>query len=192
MRVIKTFEDYFNGNTSESEENYPAGTASDPMSPWNKEDSETDRNISMNQSDIKFDLVASDYSEYAILKEKATGKMFVVAFEPNEMEDYVEFEKIPAGKDEEGMEEYEYEYKSPDKYAIEAFTTDKARESGTGKGMEGFKNSMVTELDKELAEDLYKSFEEFVDKYRNVGYRKEEIGNVEDIMSVLKEFLASL
>ena len=99
MKVLKTFEDFSIGNTSESNDNYPAGAANDPNAPWNKEDYDTDRNSTLKQSDLKFDLVASDFSEYAILKEKSTGKMFAVAFEPDELEDYVEYEKIPVGRE---------------------------------------------------------------------------------------------
>jgi hypothetical protein len=192
MKAIKTFEDFFAGNTSESDDNYAPGTANDPSAPWNQEDYDTDRNVSLKQSDLKFALVASDFSEYAIVKEKATGKMFAIAFEPDELSDYVEYEKIPAGKDDDGMVEYEYEYLKPDKYAIEAFVTDSARKEGTAKGIAGLESFMVTEIDKELAQDLYKNFEEFTDKYQTTSYRKEEIANVRNMMDVLKEFLASL
>ena len=191
MKSIKTFEDFFNGNTSESNDNYPAGTANDPNAPWNKEDYDTDRNSTLKQSDLKFDLVASDFSEYAILKEKSTGKMFAVAFEPDELEDYVEYEKIPVGRDEDGGMDYDYEYLEPDDYSIEAYVTDKARQEGTSKGIDGLENSMVTEIDEELAKDLHKSFEEFVDKYQSVSYRKEEIKKVKNMMEVLKGILDS-
>lgn len=191
MKSIKTFEDFFTGSTSESNDNYPPGSANDPNAPWNKEDYDTDRNVSLKQSDLKFDLVASDFTEYAILKEKTTGKMFAVAFEPDELEDYVEYEKIPAGKGEEGMMDYDYEYLEPDDYAIEAYVTDQVREKGTSKGIEGLENSMVTEIDEELAKDLYKSFEEFVDKYESVFYRKEEIKKVRNMLDVLKGILDS-
>jgi hypothetical protein len=191
MKSIKSFEDFSIGNTSESNDNYPAGTANDPNAPWNKEDYDTDRNSTLKQSDLKFDLVASDFSEYVILKEKSTGKMFAVAFEPDELEDYVEYEKIPVGRDEDGDMGYDYEYLEPDDYSIEAYATDKARQEGTSKGIDGLENSMVTEIDEELAKDLHKSFEEFVDKYQSVSYRKEEIKKVKNMMEVLKGILDS-
>jgi hypothetical protein len=70
MKSIKTFEDFFNGNTSESNDNYPPGAANDPSAPWNKEDYDTDREVNLKQAEIKFEVVATDHREFAILKEK--------------------------------------------------------------------------------------------------------------------------
>jgi hypothetical protein len=126
MKSIKTFEDFFNGITSESNDNYPPGAANDPSAPWNKEVYDTDREVNLKPSEIKIEVIATDHREFAILKEKATGKMFMFGFEPSEMEEYVEYEMIPVGRDEDGIE-YEYEYMVPDDYAIEAFATENAR-----------------------------------------------------------------
>jgi hypothetical protein len=63
--------------------------------------------------------------------------MFAVAFEPDELEDYVEYEKIPVGRDEDGDMGYDYEYLEPDDYSIEAYVTDQVRQKGTSKGIDG-------------------------------------------------------
>jgi hypothetical protein len=191
MKSIKTFEDFFNGNTSESNDNYPPGAANDPSAPWNKEDYDTDREVNLKPSEIKFEVIATDHREFAILKEKATGKMFMVGFEPSEMEEYVEYEMIPVGRDEDGIE-YEYEYMDPDDYAIEAFATEKVRNEGTGKGLYDFESSKVAEIDMELAKDMYDSLVQFLDKYSSSNTRKDEIKKVQKMVEVLKGLLENL
>ena len=191
MKSIKTFEDFFTGSTSESNDNYAPGSAYDPNAPWNKEDYDTDREVNLKPAEIKFEVVATDHREFAILKEKATGKMFMVGFEPSEMEEYVEYERIPVGRDEDGIE-YEYEYMEPDDYAIEAFATDKARNEGTGKGLSDFESSKVAEIDMELAKDMYDSLVQFLDKYSFSNTRQDEMKKVQKMVEVLKGLLENI
>ena len=191
MKVIKSFDDFSITPTFESGDNYPAGAANDPSAPWNKEDYDTDREVNLKPSEIKFEVVATDHREFAILKEKATGKMFMVGFDPSEMEEYVEYERIPVGRDEDGIE-YEYEYMEPDDYAIEAFATDKARNEGAGKGLYDFESSKVAEIDMELAKDMYDSLVQFLDKYSSSNNRKDEMKKVQKMVEVLKGLLENL
>lgn len=191
MKTLKTFDSFINSSALESNENFPPGAANDPSAPYNMPNYDVERDITIKPFDLKFKIVATDYKEFAILKEKSSGKMFMVGFSPEDLQDFVEYEKIPAGRNEDGIE-YEYEYLEPDDYSIEAYATDKINTEGAGKGLDDFESSKVSEIDAELAQNMSDSLEEFVRMYASSNFRKDEIKKVQDMILVLKEILETI
>lgn len=190
MKTLKTFDSFFKSSTLESNDNFPPGAANDPSAPYNMPDYEVKRDINIKPFDLKFKVVATDHKEFAILKEKTSGKMFMVGFSPEDLQDFVEYELVPIGRDEDGIE-YESEYLEPDDYSIEAYATDKINSEGAGKGLDDFESSKVSEIDSELAQNMKDSLEEFVRMYASSNFRKEEIKKVQNMILVLNDILES-
>ena len=171
MKNIKTFEDF---SLSESESGYyPAGTEFDPRSPWNQSDPETTRGVEIPKERQKFQLAASDYSDFAILKKKDDGNLYAMMFDPamEEFRDFMEVEMEFIGRDEDGDPEYEYSWENAevDSNAILAYATDKFDSEGIGKGMYDWESDKITLLDPEIASEILKISMSQIDKMEKAG-----------------------
>jgi len=157
MKNLKTFESWGSGY-------YPAGAENDPSAPWNQRDPEYVRGIDMKPGDIKFEVVNSDYREIAVLKDKAEGKFYAMAFDSTEddFRDYLAVDREYIGRDEDGDPEYEYAWDNVevDDEAIETYATDKASSEGLGKSLNDFEDGKISLVTPEVAEEVI-SFYEF-------------------------------
>lgn len=193
MKNIKTFEDF---SISESESGYyPAGAQYDPNAPYNQKDPETTRGVNISKEKLKFELVASDYSEFAILKKKDDGNLYAMMFEPSSEEfmDYMEIEMQAVGKDEDGQPDYEYDYENAevDDDAIIAYATDKHLSDGTGKGMYDWESDKITLLDPEIAAQILSVSKFVIDKMEKAGshtsfYNREKYKGLKKMTELLQ------
>ena len=125
-KFIKPFNTFIN----ESESGYyPAGTEHDPRAPWNQKDPDISRDndwIDRKGGDAraKFNLVSSDYSEFAVLKHKETGDLYCAYLGGEEINEYMPYEKTYVGRDEDGDPDYDTEELDMDDDAIIAMATD--------------------------------------------------------------------
>ena len=171
MKNLKTFESF---SLSEFESGYyPAGTEFNPDSPWNREDPKTTRGVDISTDKQKFNLEASDYSEFAILKKKDDGNLYAIYFEPSsdEFRDFMEVEMELVGRDEDGDPDYEYDWENAevDTDAILAYATDKLNSEGTGKGMYDWESDKITLLDPEIAEQILGITKFSIEKMEKAG-----------------------
>jgi len=166
MKNLKTFESWESGY-------YPAGTENDPSAPWNQRDPEYIRGVDMKPSDIKFEVVNSDYREVAVLKDKADGKFYAMAFDSSDddFRDYLAVDREYIGRDEDGGPEYEYDWDNVevDDEAIESYATDKASLEGLGKSLSDFEDGKISLLTPEVAKEVIDFYELDIKRIENSG-----------------------
>lgn len=166
MKNLKTFESWESGY-------YPAGAENDPNAPWNQRDPEYIRGIDMKPSDIKFEVINSDYREIAVLKDKADGKFYAMTFDSSDddFRDYLAVDREYIGRDEDGDPEYEYDWDNVevDDEAIEAYATDKASSEGLGKSLSDFEDGKISLLTPEVADEVIDFYEFDVKRIEKSG-----------------------
>ncbi len=154
MKNIKTFESW---------SNVPAGSESDPRAPWNQKDPEFIRGIDLKSTDLKFDIIHSDYSEVALLKKKDDGKIYALYFDPTDenFRDYMQVDREYIGKDEDGFPEYEYDWDDVevDDKAIISYASEDAKYNGLGKGLSDYEEGKVTLINSEIAEEIINMYQ---------------------------------
>lgn len=194
MKNITSFEEFSVGLNEM--DNYPPGSSMDPNAPWNQDDIDSERKYELSPSEIKYNILASDYSEHAILEEPGTGKLSVVFFDPSD-DDFRDYMDIPfkmVGRDEDGDPEYEYFYDEAevDDEAIKSFASDLPAEK-KGKGVyfyESYSNAL-TEIDDELAQYLLDEFDSTIRFYEKSNYpqvKKDRIiGKYEEMKKIIKD-----
>ena len=156
-KFIKPFNTFIN----ESESGYyPAGTEHDPSAPWNQKDPDIDRNIDWidgreGATRAKFTLVASDYSEFAVLRHKETGDLYCAYLAGEEIDDYMPYEKTYVGRDEDGDPDYDTEKLDMDDEAIIAMATDMFDDGDAGEGLSAWEDGAVLcKMDAELMDEI--------------------------------------
>jgi hypothetical protein len=194
MKNIHSFEQFSFG-VNESD-NLPPGAEMDPSAPWNQPDYETERKSDVKQSNLKYKVIASDYTEHAIVEEKGTGKLSVIFFDPSEddFRDYMEVPYQMVGRDEDGDPEYEYFYDEAevDDKAIEAFASELPVDK-KGKGLDFYESyfNSLTEIDEELAQHLLDEFDSSIRFYMksNMSQAKKEkmVKMLENMKKVIKD-----
>lgn len=160
---IKPFQSFVN----ESRESgyYPPGTEFDPSAPWNQNDPDVTRDVDWIDSKgarerIKFDLLSTDYSEFAILKHLDSGELYVAYLGGDEIEEYMPKYQEAVGRDEDGDVEYEYTDAEMDDSAIIAMASD--YEDQAGEGLSDWEDSgVLCKIDAELAESLLDDFQKW-------------------------------
>lgn len=191
MKNLRTFESWESGY-------YPAGTENDPSAPWNQRDPEYIRGIEMKPSEIDFEVVNSDYSEIAVLKNKKDGKFYAMSFDTYEddFRDYLAVDREYIGRDEDGDAEYEYDWDNVevDNEAIEAYATDKASSEGLGKSLNDFEDGKISLVTPEVAEEVISLYEFDIKKIEKEGkqtsyFFKDKYQRAKDAVEFLSTFL---
>jgi hypothetical protein len=193
---LKKFSEFISGVNEDS--GYPMGSEFDPDAPWNKKDPETHRSSELSPSEIRFDLIAWDGSDHALLKDKNTEKMFALYIDTSDKE-FREFVEIPReyiGKDEEGFADYEDSEFDPqyiDDVAIVSYATEQAKKNGIGKGIEGMEDGKVSEINEELASDILDTQRIHLKRLQSSPsaglsfFRNEKIKPLEDFIEILSQ-----
>jgi hypothetical protein len=193
MKNLKDFTSFSNNSQILGESNYPEGAESDPNAPWNQEDADYVRAEQIPASKDKFEMVASDYSEFAILKEKESGKLYLVAFDISdpEFKDFLEVPRDFVGRDEDGDPEYDYRWEDAeiDDSAITNYATSQVKSGKKGVGLESFESAEVAEIDEELAKSMTDDLKRWaVDPRYNKGGKGEKMLRMAEVLDkMLKE-----
>lgn len=167
---MKNFIKPFNSFVNENRESgyYPAGTEFDPSAPWNQNDPDIQRENDWIDSKgakdrIKFDLLASDYNEFAILKSLEDGDLYVAYLAGDEIEEYMPKYAEAVGRDEDGDTEYEYADAEMDDEAIIAMASDNTDQAG--EGLSDWEDGcVICKIDADLAASLINDFEKWGSK----------------------------
>ena len=190
MKNLKTFESWGS--------NYPAGAEYDSSAPWNQRDPEYVRGVDLKPSEIKFEVVNSDYSAVAVLKDKSTGEIYALPFDSSddEFKDYMAVDREYIGRDEDGDAEYEYDWDNAqvDDEAIEAFASDEVKYKGIGKGLEDFEDGKIAPMDAEVAKEVISLYDYDIKALEKSGrhtssYYKRQYDNAKNAIEYLKTFL---
>lgn len=190
MKNLKTFESWGS--------NYPAGAEYDSNAPWNQRDPEYVRGVDLKPEEIKFEVVNSDYSEIAVLKDKSTGDHYAIAFDSSDddFRDYMAVDREYIGRDEDGDAEYEYDWGNAevDDEAIEAFASDEAKYKGLGKGLDDFESNKLSLMDSDVAKEVISFYEYDINAMEKSGrnthfYYKTKYENAKNAVEYLKAFL---
>lgn len=191
---LKKFTEFFSFTNEDN--GYPAGADFDPSAPWKKKDPEVSRAMEIKPSEVRFDLINWDWNDHALLKEKNTDRMFAIYIDTSDKE-FREFVEIPReyiGKDEEGFadyEDYEFDPQYIDDEAIVSYATEQAKKNGLGKGMDGWEDGKVSEIDDELASDMISTQRIYLDKSllpsRYVPNKDRKIKNIENFIEILSQ-----
>lgn len=195
MNNLKKFEEFSISENS----NYPMGAEYNPDAPWNQEDPDLTRSSEVKPGDLKFDLIASDYQEIAILNKKGTNEIYAMYFEPSDEEfmEYMEVERMYTGRDEDGEADYEYDWDNAevDDDAILAYATDKANSEGTGEGLSGYEDGLISKIDTELAEDILKVLvyvqNKYGDKWKRTWSEKYKAEGLDKMIKLLSDLSGS-
>jgi hypothetical protein len=193
MKNLKDFTSFSNREISIEESNYPPGAESDPNAPWNREESDLVRVEQIPASKDKFEMVASDYSEFAILKEKESGKLYLVAFDTSdpEFKDFLEVPRDFVGRDEDGDPEYDYRWEDAeiDDSAITNYATSQVKSGKKGQGLYSFESGEVAEIDEELAKSMTEDLKKWAadPRYNKGGIGKNMLKMAEVLDNMLKE-----
>lgn len=192
---LKKFLEFFSSVTEDN--GYPAGVQYDPRAPWKQKDPEMFRGEQIKQSDIKFKLVAWDGEEFAMFKEISTDKLYLLYVDTTD-EDFRGFVEIPReylGNDGEDAD-YEYGEFDPtyiDDLALESYATQVAKDKGLGRGMIGFEEGKLSEIDQDLAKDVYETLTFHLEKLEknpranSMMYRTEKIEPVTKFLEILSQ-----
>lgn len=193
MKNIKDFSSFSNRPVSIQEYNYPAGAEMDPDAPWNRKEPDYVRAEKIPAAMDKFQMVASDYSEFAIVKEKESGKLFLVAFDTGdpEFQDFVEVPRDFVERDEDGYPEYEYRWEDAeiDDDAITNYATSIVKSGRKGVGLESFESAEVAEIDEQLAKSMSDDLKKWASDPRyNKGGKGEKMLKMAEVLdNMLKE-----
>jgi len=193
---LKKFSEFISDVNEDS--GYPMGSEFDPSAPWNQKDPEVSRSSEINPAEIRFDLVAWDDNENALLKEKTTGKMYAIYIDTldDEFREFVEIPREYIGKDEEGFADYEDDEFDPqyiDDIALVSYATEQAKKNGIGRGMDGWEDGKVSEMDEELASDILITQKSWLERLQNnpsagfTFFKNEKIKPVEEFIEILSQ-----
>jgi hypothetical protein len=193
---LKKFSEFISDVNEDS--GYPMGSEFDPSAPWNQKDPEVSRSSEINPAEIRFDLVAWDDNENALLKEKTTGKMYAIYIDTldDEFRKFVEIPREYVGKDEEGYpdyEDYEFDTQYIDDVALVSYATDQAKKNGIGRGMDGWEDGKVSEIDQELASDIIDTQKSWLKRLQNnpsagfTFFKNEKIKPLEEFIEILSQ-----
>jgi len=194
MKNITSFDSY----RKLSESNYPSGAENDPRAPWNQSDPSTTRGTTSKKEDILFDVIGSDYSEFALLKHRKNGKTYLAYFDPtdDDFREHMEVEYEVIGRDEDGFAEYEYDWDNAevDDESIASYFSDEVKydPKKLGVGLEAFEDGLVAEIDEELARDFLTSVETWVERYKHKSPQfryKGIVSSMEKMAEVLRGFI---
>lgn len=190
MKNLKTFESWGS--------NYPAGAENDPNAPWNERDPEYVRGVELKPEDIKFELVNSDFSETAVLRDKKTGDLYAMTFDSSddEFKDYMQVDREYIGRDEDGDYEYEYDWDNAevDSEAIEAYASDEAKHNGLGIGLEDFENGKISLMDADTAKEVIALYDYDVKAMEKAGRQtsysyKNKYQRAKDAIKFLEDYI---
>ena len=190
MKNLKTFESWGG--------NYPPGAENDPMAPWNQRDSEYVRGVELKPEEIKFEVVNSDYSEVAVLKDKKTGDLYAMTFDStdDEFKDYVQVDREYIGKDEDGDYEYEYDWDNAevDDEAIESYASDEAKYKGLGNGLSDFEDGKISLMDADTAKEVISLYDYDVKAIEKAGRQasysyKTKYQRAKDAIKFLEDYI---
>jgi hypothetical protein len=168
---IKPFQRFVNENRESGY--YPAGAEFDPSAPWNQSDPDVERENDWidgrgAKDRIKFELVASDYNEFAILKHLQNGELYIAYLAGDEIEEYMPKVKSYAGRDEDGDADFDYEDLEMDDAAIIAMASDLEPEAG--EGLASWEDgSTIVKIDNELRMMLIDDFQKWAGKNKTYG-----------------------
>lgn len=173
---MKSFIHNFSGFINEESGYYPPGTENDPNAPWNQSDPDIYRENDWIDSKaarerVTVNLIAADYSEFALLKHKETGDLYLAYLAGEEIEEYMPKYQTSVGRDEDGDVDYDYEDAEMDDAAIIAMASDLVDKAG--EGMAGWDNGdPLVKIDAELAEQLIDDFKSYAVRKPNNPYTK--------------------
>ena len=193
MKNIKDFSSFSNRPVSIQEYNYPAGAEMDPDAPWNRKEPDYVRAENIPAAMDKFEMIASDYSEFAILKEKESGKLYLVGFDISdpEFKDFLEVPRDFVGRDEDGDPEYDYRWEDAeiDDSAITNYATSQVKSGKKGVGLESFESAEVAEIDEELAKSMADDLKRWAadSRYNKGNIGKNMLKMAEVLDNMLKE-----
>lgn len=190
MKNLKTFESWGS--------NYPAGAENDPSAPWNEKDAEYVRGVELKPEDIKFELVNSDFSETAVLRDKKTGDLYAMTFDSSddEFKDYMQVDREYIGRDEDGDYEYEYDWDNAevDSEAIEAYASDEAKHNGLGIGLDDFESGKISLMDADTAKEVISLYDYDVKAIEKAGRQtsysyKNKYQRAKDAIKFLEDYI---
>jgi hypothetical protein len=179
MKRVLSFEDYIQKNnesdmfgvTTSAMGNYPAGYEG----PEDQEDVEDNRGIDPSRHNLK--LLATDYTDFAVLEDKG-GKKYIF---------YIDTEAPNFDSDYKIYDEQTGEYLDLDDLGVEAAAND-VPEMEVGFGADDWikGEKQLVEIDEELADDLVDDFQGIVNK-GNPKYRKDTQMVMDVLMGIAKE-----
>jgi len=179
MKRILSFEDYSNraneadmfGVTTSPMGNLPSG-----YDDSDSEEVEDTRGIDPSKHALK--LIATDYTDFAVLGDK-NGKKYIF---------YIDTEDPSFDSDYKVYDDYRDEYLDLDDLGVEAAAND-VPEMEIGFGVDDWTKGekSLVELDEELADDLVDDFKNIINK-GDAKYRR----NTQNVMDVLKEIAEDL
>lgn len=180
MKRILSFEDYSNraneadlfGVTTSSMGNLPTG-----YDDSDSEEVEDTRGIDPSKHALK--LIATDYSDFAVLGDK-NGKKYIF---------YIDTQSPNFDSDYKIYDEFSGDYLDLDDLGVEAAAND-VPEMEIGFGADDWTKGekSLVELDEELADDLVEDFKSIVNKGADPKYRRD----TQNVMDVLKEIAEDL
>jgi len=179
MKRVLSFEDYIQKNnesdlfgvTTGGMGNYPAGYEG----PEGQEDVEDNRGIDPSKHNLK--LIATDYTDFAVLEDKG-GKKYIF---------YIDTEAPDFDSDYRIYDEQTGEYLDLDDLGVEAAAND-VPEMEIGFGADDWikGEKQLVEIDEELADDLVDDFQGIINK-GNPKYRKDTQMVMDALKGIAKE-----
>lgn len=152
-----------------------------PDHPANQEDGpEPQRDIDFKPSQVKFDLLGTDYTSYAILQDKETKFYYAAYLEGDEINEYQLYTEIDGDKNWEDIDDDAILFMATD------LTTLRGAKAGAflGEGIEGWEDGKVIVLiDEPLRAYFEEDFKKSLGKYWNPLTKK----GFETLLKVLEE-----
>ena len=130
-----------------------------------------EREIEMDPADIKFEVLAYDDGNYALVKEKSTGDLYILDSFNNDPEEFYQYLNLPYEMDEDGdwgPQHSNYSFSELlDKQAIETFATDIFNSKDPerlGAGLNDYEEGKsLIKIDQKLILKLIDSISEFIE-----------------------------
>jgi len=158
-----------------------------------------EREFEKKPGEIKFEVLAYDDGNYALVKEKSTGDLYIVDSFNNDPDEFYPYMNLPYEMDDEG----DWELKADDYYfselldqeAIEAYATDIFNTKDPerlGVGLEDYKEGKsLIKIDKNLIPELIESILSFIETKSSTNLKyvaklsEREIKNLKNMISIL-------
>lgn len=130
-----------------------------------------EREFEKKPGEIKFEVLAYDDGNYALVKEKSTGDLYIVDSFNNDPDEFYPYMNLPYEMDEEGdweLKADDYSFSELlDQEAIEAYATDIFNTKDPerlGVGLEDYKEGKsLIKIDKNLIPELIESISSFIE-----------------------------
>lgn len=129
---------------------YPLGASTDSSAPYNEPELEYKREVIYSDDEINFDLLVTDWREFAIVAKRDKDEKYFLYMDRNDPNVQQFTEKVESS-----------DIGKIDRYVIEAYATYLFETGKVGVGTSAYDNNLLAKIDEELRNELIHNFKSY-------------------------------